>query len=258
MRRRNGFTLVELLIVIGIIAMLVGVLMPTVGRVWILARRGTCKGNLASIAKGMNAYSASEQAFPNVYSDLGGSHLVGAKVTDPSYDQKGNSCNMYLMVRGDYVDSAAFLCPSTGYERHPKQNPKTDDDFRGYENLGYSMHVQKSLAQALQIRASAFMPIMADRTPLSGRDDWEPVNPNDDSFGFKATPDYSNAAETAISNSYNHEREGQNVAFRDASVTWSITPNAGLNGDNIWTLDGVEEYTGREGPRTANDSHLLK
>jgi hypothetical protein len=36
------------------------------------------------------------------------------------------------------------------------------------------------------------------------------------------------------------------------------TPNCGVNGDNIWTLEGVRQYTGREGPRVETDSHLLK
>jgi hypothetical protein len=39
-------------------------------------------------------------------------------------------------------------------------------------------------------------------------------------------------------NSYNHEREGQNVGYRDGSVAWATTPSAGPDGDNIWTYGG--------------------
>jgi hypothetical protein len=36
------------------------------------------------------------------------------------------------------------------------------------------------------------------------------------------------------------------------------TPDAGVDGDNIWTLQGVSTYTGREGPASAADAHLIK
>ena len=49
MRRRNAFTLVELLIVISIISMLVGILMPTLSRAKQIAEAAMCGANLKSI-----------------------------------------------------------------------------------------------------------------------------------------------------------------------------------------------------------------
>ena len=49
MRFRRGFTLVELLIVIAIIGVLVGLVMPTVGRARESARRAACLSNLRQV-----------------------------------------------------------------------------------------------------------------------------------------------------------------------------------------------------------------
>ena len=247
MGRRNGFTLVELLVVVAIISMLVGITMPTLGRAKALARRGTCRGNLASVGKAMVTYATAHQSFPTIYSDRGGQHLVGAAVTNPSYGSKGNSCNMFALVRNDNIESRAFLCPSTGYGVDTRENPATDDDFRSYQNLGYSMHVQKNLQTGLRLGGDTMTPLMADRTPLTGLTSWAADAP---SGGSAATPDTATdeggvtdsfGDSNIARNSYNHEREGQNVVYRDGSCAWATTPHAGLGGDNIWTYsDGTE------------------
>ena len=55
--RKKGFTLVELLIVIAIIALLMGILMPALARVRMYAYRMTCGTNLAGIGKAILLYS---------------------------------------------------------------------------------------------------------------------------------------------------------------------------------------------------------
>jgi len=64
-RRRNAFTLVELLVVLGIIVVLVSILLPVLKGVREQSKSVTCSGNIHEILVAMSAYaSASDGALP--------------------------------------------------------------------------------------------------------------------------------------------------------------------------------------------------
>ena len=63
-REQRGFTLVELLVVITIIAMLMALLIPVVGRAREQARRTQCMNNQTEIGKAMMLYSTTQNFMP--------------------------------------------------------------------------------------------------------------------------------------------------------------------------------------------------
>ena len=62
--RRDGFTLVELLVVIVVIAMLVGLLVPAINAAREAARQGVCMNNQKEVATAIQQYIAAKDRFP--------------------------------------------------------------------------------------------------------------------------------------------------------------------------------------------------
>jgi prepilin-type N-terminal cleavage/methylation domain-containing protein len=65
--RRAGFTLVELLVVIGIITLLVSILLPVIGRVQIQAQSAKTQATIAAIAGAMERYFLDDKSYPGAF-----------------------------------------------------------------------------------------------------------------------------------------------------------------------------------------------
>jgi prepilin-type N-terminal cleavage/methylation domain-containing protein/prepilin-type processing-associated H-X9-DG protein len=114
-RRCRGFTLVELLVVIGIIALLIGILVPTLSKARERSQKTVCLANLHTLGQCMIMYSDDYHGrLPNT--------------NPPSTVSDWGSTNYVLVeLNRQYVKSPkVFHCPSSS---DPLQNTITNGDY---------------------------------------------------------------------------------------------------------------------------------
>jgi prepilin-type N-terminal cleavage/methylation domain-containing protein/prepilin-type processing-associated H-X9-DG protein len=270
----SAFTLVELLVVIGIIGLLIAILIPTVNKAVERARRVKCASNLNQIGHAFRLYGVrNEGGLPRTITEREGSFFVanntGFDQADPASAGTNNVCSsLFLLLRDGDLDPKVFNCPST--EAEP-------DDFGGMprtqrsnfteipRNLSYSYnvpfpHLRAQWGYRYTDGAATYLKLTIDGLPsdyaLAG--DMNPGNtggsPQDNVNGVKhnAPP-----GQIATANSNNHDGKGQNVLYGDGHVSWSETPFCGMSRpkvsfrDNIYTRDNT--YYLSRGNHTADD-----
>jgi prepilin-type N-terminal cleavage/methylation domain-containing protein len=121
-RRPRGFTLVELLVVIGIIAVLVGVLLPALTKARSAANRAQCLSNQRQLATAFNVYAYNNKGrFPYNFNGMNASlaWYVWYKEAEayPFTDQGWFGLGM-LWRTGVLRDPKAFYCPEQREERY--------------------------------------------------------------------------------------------------------------------------------------------
>src|SRR6185436_3667403 len=103
------FSLVELLVVIGIIAMLVALLLPALRKARIAAQRVACASNLRQIFVASMQYRTTHRGFVPVF------------VSSPGDQQWHVLLNVYLVKGKDPTTtiSPVFCCPSSRFVGQP-------------------------------------------------------------------------------------------------------------------------------------------
>jgi prepilin-type processing-associated H-X9-DG protein len=250
-RRKRGFGIIEILIALGIIALAIAMLMPSLCRSRETANRVKCAANLRQIGHAMLLYANDNKgAYPRRTFVEGALPTWGTAAPAPN----DVSAALFLLLRTQDITPEVFVCPSSNAEKWDfGGDNNTALNWSNWSNinlnLSYSYHnpYSRFLEPGGPPQPEMFaaeLAIAADINPGVGGN-------YSDVVGVTTT---SSARDMKRANSKNHDADGQNVLYADGHVSFEQNPFVGVERDNIYT---AKSGTVIAAPLDAADSVLL-
>ncbi len=137
-QRRRGFSLLELLVVAGVIGLLLALLLPALQQAREQGRRTQCASHLRQLGIGLHSYHASYNAFPPGCVDPKGRRLAWSVfllpfIEQPALWRRYNVNSAFSSSVNQFIGGVVlpiYLCPSTARLAPDRLGPTSGDRNR--------------------------------------------------------------------------------------------------------------------------------
>lgn len=158
---RRGFTLIELLVVIAIIALLVGILLPSLASARKEAQATKTASNIRGVGLGVAIYNAENRDLMPVsyaYADAVGSSTWRLQDQgDSNLGANGYIHWSYAIFNGDKTNSECFTSPAVPKGGAPRTNPGADsEDWETGQTNDLGQTVGAAQPEDRQVKRTAF------------------------------------------------------------------------------------------------------
>ncbi|MHC4996434.1 MAG: hypothetical protein ACYTGQ_15415 [Planctomycetota bacterium] len=232
---RPAFRLRDIGAIAAMMILSVSVIMPLLSGSQQTAQQVACQANLGLAARAFSLYANdNNNAMPATKANLGDPWWLTNQFNKDG-STRSNSAHLFVLVSNDYLDLKKLACSNN--ENAQTESHENQRDWNNHGAVSYSYQNQFTSLKP-KLDGSTLVALLADKNPF-----FEPGK-----YNLEMTP---------LTNSANHERQGQNVLLTNGSVIWLTTPL--YESDNIFHAgdDGLDYYTGLEAPATPEDAFLV-
>lgn len=243
MIKRNAFTLIELLVVIAIIALLMAIIMPSLGKAKEYARSTICKSNLRQWGIQVELYATENDnsLIPGKTAFLNGGDLIWMEALRGNYQiddiRLCPSATKRSSTHPELIDmSTNWIATNAAWDSDAWAGTAIEEDFGSYSYNGWATNPPKEYAHKDNwIKATASM---AYKIPLIGDGNWFEGDPLSDDLPPSSEGSRLNDTGNRMMNFCvpRHQDEYMAMAFLDGHAE-----KIGLK--SLWDLEWHKGYT---------------